>query len=282
MSADKPVGFKKKRNRLKLGMSTIHVDKAQLSIVPASMPLCGWQDRECLMTSGLLFLAHVSMGRVSDICSLVKLEPLFPADTVSVCSLIRIIGDVWALRPGIVLLAVGGQYMCALMSTSVSEWLCECVFARRWGLGLDWNDNREEFKWEKKGDQRRLPGGWKRLWLHCYSSSLSFYLYLSIYLLQILGFFCVFHLTDTFFLYHCQLFYFFPNLFWLYFCFSTVLLFLSFWALTFLTPSQLINVNLVSWCKLIYLILIQTSSQLDTKMYLHSVFFMFTKICFGV
>lgn len=134
-----------------LAMSTVHVDKAQLSIVPVSMTLWGWQDCECLVTSCLLFLTHVSMGSVSDICRLVKLEPLFPADTVSVCSLIRIIRDVWALHPGIVLLAVGGQYMCALKSMRVSKQLCEFVFARRWGLGLDWNDNREEFKWEKKG-----------------------------------------------------------------------------------------------------------------------------------
>ena len=51
------------------------------------------------------------------------------------------------------------------------------------GLGPDCNDNGEEFKWEKKGDQGRLQGGWKRLWHHCYSSSLSFCL--SISLLQI-------------------------------------------------------------------------------------------------
>lgn len=170
-----------------LAMSTVHVDKAQLSIVPVSMPLWGWQDCECLVTSCLLFLTHVSMGSVSDICRLVKLEPLFPADTVSVCSLIRIIRDVWALHPGIVLLAVGGQYMCALMSTRVSKQLCEFVFARRWGLGLDWNDNREEFKWEKKGISNVCKEDGKGfgtivilpLYLSVYYKSLSFFHYLS-------------------------------------------------------------------------------------------------------
>lgn len=42
------------------------------------------------------------------------------------------------------------------------------------GLGLDCNDNGEEFKCEKKWDQGRLQEGRKRLWHHCYSSSLSF------------------------------------------------------------------------------------------------------------
>lgn len=264
-----------------LAMSTAHVDKAQLNIVPVSMPLWGWQDFECLVTSCLLFLTHVSMGSISDICRLVKLEPLFPADTVSVCSLIRIIRDVWALHPGIVLLAVGGQYMCALMSTRVSKQLCEFVFARRWGLGLDWNDNREEFKWEKKGINnvcKEDGKGFSAIVIlpFCHSASLSLYLSITnlwLFLISItwLSFFSFNNVCFSFlFQFISVLLLFFP--------------FFLFWGhnlFIIITTNELmrnLDTSFLSWD-----VLIQTHNpysylndqphiQRDNKMYLHSGF----------
>ncbi len=122
------------------------------------------------------------------------------------------------------LVAVGGQCMCALMSVCV----CVCVYLPgSGGLGLDCNDNGEEFKWEKKRDQGRLQGGWKRLWHHCYSFSLSFCL--SISLLQILH---SVSLTLGFYISHKKLHFFswfYPYLHYLPVCPSELLKYLSLW-----------------------------------------------------
>lgn len=170
---------------IKLAIPAIHGDKAWMCTALACLPLCCWHDTGCLVTSCLLFPTHVSMAGVTQTSAVWRNLSLSFLQTLSVCvrPLIGINKYVWARLPGTVLRADGGQCMWALMSMSVSVRLCVCLPGSG-GLGLDCNDNREEFKWEKKGDQGRLQGGWKRLCHHCYSSSLS--ICFSISLLQIL------------------------------------------------------------------------------------------------
>lgn len=181
-------GDGKARSRIKasyyhLYMLTRH---EQASAAPACPVSSWWLDTECLVTSCLLFHTHVSMARVMLTSAVRGNLSLSFQQTLWVCTcvcpLIGISKDVWARLPRMALVATGGQCMCTRMSMHVCE--CVCVyFPGGGGLGPDCNDNGEEFKWEKKRDQGRLQGGWKRLWHHCYSSPLSFCL--SISLLQI-------------------------------------------------------------------------------------------------
>lgn len=107
------------------------------------------------------------------------------------------------------------------VSSNVHSCLCVCVYLPGGGgLGPDCNDNGEEFKWDKKGDQGRLQGGWKRLWHYCYSFSLSFCL--SISLLQILRSLSFSLLTGTFLKKSLCLLWFYPYLYYLPLSFSLV------------------------------------------------------------